>query len=103
MKLSISSYQFILKGCILFLFATKGHSCGLPERNIPLPVKELKGFKRLNIKHGGQENVKIDIAVKSLRYWDDSISAFVHPKGVYTLMIGASSVYIRMKKKIMIQ
>jgi len=85
------------------LFATKGHSCGLPERNIPLPIKELKGFKRLNIKHGGQENVKIDIAVKSLRYWDDSISAFVHPKGVYTLMIGASSVYIRMKKKIMIQ
>ena len=75
----------------------------LPERNIPLPIKELKGFKRLNIKHGGQENVKIDIAVKSLRYWDESISAFVHPKGLYTLMIGASSDDIRMTKKIMIQ
>ena len=75
----------------------------LPERNIPLPIKELKGFKRLNIKHGGQENVKIDIAVKSLRYWDESISVFVHPKGEYTLMIGASSVDIRMTKKIMIQ
>lgn len=75
----------------------------LPERNIPLPIKELKGFKRLNIKHGGQENVKIDIAVKSLRYWDEFISAFVHPRGEYTLMIGASSDDIRMTKKIMIQ
>jgi beta-glucosidase len=75
----------------------------LPERNVPLPIKELKGFKRLNIERGEKKNVKIDIAVKSLRYWDESISAFVHPKGEYTLMIGASSDDIRMTKKIMIQ
>ena len=103
MKLSISSYQFILKGCILFLFATKDHSCGLPERNIPLPIKELKAFNRLNIERGEKKNMQVDIALSSLRYWDESISAFVHPKGVYTLMIGASSDDIRMTKKIMIQ
>jgi hypothetical protein len=99
LKLSISSYQFILKGCILFLFATKGHSCGLPERNIPLPIKELKGFKRLNIERGEKKNVQVDIAQSSLRYWDESVSAFVNPKGAYTVMIGASSDDIRMKKK----
>ena len=75
----------------------------LPERNSSMPIKELKGFKRLNIKHGVQENVKIDVAASSLRYWDESISAFVHPKGLYTLMIGASSDDIRMTKKILIQ
>lgn len=75
----------------------------LPERNIPLPIKELKGFKRLNIERGEKKNVQVDIAQSSLRYWDESISAFVQPKGVYTLMIGASSDDIRMTKKIMIQ
>ena len=47
--------------------------------------------------------MEVDIALYSLRYWDESISAFVHPKGVYTLMIGTSSDDIRMTKKIMIQ
>jgi len=71
----------------------------LPARNIPMPIKELKGFKRLNIRRGDKQNVKIDIAASSLRYWDESVSAFVHPKGEYTLMIGASSDDIRITKK----
>ena len=75
----------------------------LPARNIPMPIKELKGFKRLNIKRGDKQNVQIDIAASSLRYWDESVSAFVHPKGEYTMMIGASSDDIRMTKKIMIK
>jgi beta-glucosidase len=75
----------------------------LPERNISMPIKELKAFKRLNIERGGQKNVRIDVAHSSLRYWDESVSAFVNPKGAYTVMIGASSDDIRMKKKIMIR
>ena len=75
----------------------------LPARNNPMPIKELKGFKRLSIKRGDEQNVKIDIALSNLRYWDDVVSTFVHPKGEYTLMIGASSDDIRMTKKIMIQ
>ncbi len=75
----------------------------LPERNIIMPIKELKAFKRLNIKQGSQKKVQVDIVASSLRYWDDALSGFVHPKGEYTLMIGTSSDDIRIKKKIMIQ
>jgi len=75
----------------------------LPETNISMPIKELKGFKRLNIKRGVQKNVQVDVLTSNLRYWDESVSAFVHPKGAYTLMVGASSDDIRMTKKIMIQ
>ena len=41
----------------------------LPERNISMPIKELKAFKRLNVKSGDQKNVKIDIARSSLLYF----------------------------------
>ena len=75
----------------------------LPERNTPMPIKELKGFKRLNIKRGDQQNVQIDIIASSFRYWDETVSAFVHPKGEYAFMIGASSDDIRMTKKFMIK
>ena len=58
-----------------------------PARNNPMPIKELKGFKRLSIKRGDEQNVKIDIALSNLRYWDDVVSTFVHPKGEYIKLV----------------
>ena len=75
----------------------------LPERNIFLPVKELKGFKRLNLKKGELQNVKIEIDKMKLRYWDETTSSFVHPTGEYEVMVGASSEDIRVRKKVNIK
>ena len=74
----------------------------LPERNIFLPIKELKGFKRLNLKNGQMQNVKIEIDKLKLRYWDETTASFVHPAGEYEVMVGASSEDIRVKKKVSI-
>jgi len=74
----------------------------LPERNISMPVKELKGFKRLNLKKGELQNVKIEIDKMKLRYWDETTSSFVHPKGEYEVMVGASSDDIRLIKKVIL-
>lgn len=71
----------------------------LPERNIFLPIKELKAFKRLNLKNGQMQNVKIEIDKLKLRYWDETTASFVHPAGEYEVMVGASSEDIRVKKK----
>jgi beta-glucosidase len=75
----------------------------LPERNILLPVKELKGFKRLNLKKGEMQNVKIEIDKLKLRYWDETTASFVHPTGEYDVMVGASSDDIRLRKKVNIR
>lgn len=70
----------------------------LPESDIPMPIKQLKGFKRKNILHGTTESFEIEIEKSQLRYWDEPRSKFVTPKGRYTFMVGASSDDIRLKK-----
>jgi beta-glucosidase len=75
----------------------------LPERNIFLPVKELKGFNRLSVKIGEKKKVTIKIDKLKLRYWDETSASFVHPTGEYEVMVGASSDDIRVRKKLSIK
>lgn len=72
----------------------------LPELNISLPVKQLKGFKRVHIKKAESSSVTIVIDKAQLRYWDTDQEKFIVPKGEYTIMIGASSNDIRLIQKI---
>jgi len=71
--------------------------------NLTLPIKQLKGFKRVSIKAGKTELVTIELDREQLRYWDESQSKFVTPKGSYTIMVGASSEDIRLTQTITIQ
>ena len=70
--------------------------------NLTLPIKQLKGFKRVNIKAGKTEFVTIELDREQLRYWDERQSKFVSPKGVYTIMVGASSEDIRLTQTIIL-
>ena len=72
----------------------------LPGQNIPMPIKQLKGFKRIFIKQGESKVLAIDIDKAQLRFWDEGQSKFVTPKGNYTIMVGASSDDIRLKQNI---
>ncbi len=67
----------------------------LPNADISLPLKQLKGFKRVAVAKGKTEKVEIVIPKNDLRYWDDTKGNFVTPKGKYMFMIGASSEDIR--------
>ena len=62
-----------------------------PETGTYMPIRQLKGFKRVTVAKGKTENVTIDIPVKELRYWDENSKAFVTPKGTYEIYVGASS------------
>ncbi len=72
----------------------------LPELNIPLPVKQLKGFTRIHLVKGQGKRVSLLVDKNQLRYWDDSQAKFTIPQGKFTIMIGASSEDIRLKQVI---
>jgi beta-glucosidase len=70
----------------------------LPDMNISLPIKQLKGFKRIFVSKGQTENVEILVQKSNLRYWNETTAGFEVPKGNYVFMIGASSEDIRLSK-----
>lgn len=68
----------------------------MPNLDIIMPMKQLKGFKRVHIKAGKTEKVVITVPKTELRYWDDGQKQFVVPTGEFVFMIGSSSTDIRM-------
>jgi len=72
----------------------------LPFLDIPTPIKQLKGFKRVTVKQGLTERVEVEIDKAQLLYWDESQSNFVTPKGSYTITVGASSEDIRLSRNV---
>ncbi len=62
-----------------------------PETGVYMPIKQLKGFKRVGIKKGATATVEIAIKKSDLRYWDEKTEQFVTPKGEYNIYVGASS------------
>lgn len=69
-----------------------------PETGVQMPIKQLRGFQRVNIPRGKSTEVSIDIPKKDLRYWNEEFGQFVTPKGTYNIMVGASSSDIRLNK-----
>jgi beta-glucosidase len=69
------------------------------QNNTVMPVKQLKGFKRVAVAKGKTQKVEVEIEKKELRYWDEARSAFVTPQGKYVFMVGASSDDIRLTKE----
>ncbi|HEY9000611.1 MAG TPA: glycoside hydrolase family 3 N-terminal domain-containing protein [Mucilaginibacter sp.] len=56
-----------------------------------MPIKELKGFKRVSITKGGEQSVTIKIPVKDLQKWDLKIHGWKTYPGDYKLVLGSSS------------
>jgi len=71
-----------------------------PETGTYMPIKQLKGFERVNIARGQKKAVNITIPKKELRYWDEQKRAFVTPSGQYTIMVGSSSERIHLQSHI---
>ncbi|MBQ8424338.1 MAG: glycoside hydrolase family 3 C-terminal domain-containing protein [Coprobacter sp.] len=73
-----------------------------PETGTYMPLKQLRGFKRVHIKKGKTSTVTISVPKKELRYWDEKSKEFVTPTGEYTFEIGSSSQDIRLEKTIVL-
>ncbi|MGO4290339.1 glycoside hydrolase family 3 N-terminal domain-containing protein [Chitinophaga sp. RAB17] len=68
-----------------------------------MPVKELKAFRRVLVKQGGQEVVQLEIPVAELQKWDLSKHAWKLYKGTYKINIGKSSADFVLTKELRIK
>ncbi|UCC17077.1 MAG: glycoside hydrolase family 3 C-terminal domain-containing protein [Dehalococcoidales bacterium] len=57
---------------------------------VPRPVKELKAFKRVNLKPDEAKNVELTVKAESLSFYNLDMKRVVEP-GVFKVMIGSSS------------
>jgi beta-glucosidase len=56
-----------------------------------MPIKELKGFKRVSISKGDEQSVTIKIPVKDLQKWDMKTHGWKTYPGNYKLILGGNS------------
>ena len=58
--------------------------------DVVLPRKELKAYRRVEVKAGERQTVTVDVPADAFRYYDRRMSYGMHD-GDYTVMIGTSS------------
>jgi len=66
--------------------------------SVPRPVKELKGFAKLDLKPGQKKTVSFKITKRHLSFYDVKTSSWVAEPGKFEVLIGASSRDIRLKR-----
>jgi beta-glucosidase-like glycosyl hydrolase len=59
------------------------------------PIKELRGFERINLKPGETKKVTFTLPTEKLAYYDGSIHGFVVKPGAFEVLAGSSSQDIR--------
>ena len=67
------------------------------------PLKSLVGFKRVSLKKGTSQMVKVRLPVSRFARWDAEAKVYRTHAGRYALQVGASSGDIRMEKEILIR
>lgn len=63
--------------------------------SIPRPVKELKGFKRIQLKPGEQRHIIFQLDSRQLAFYDENMELVLEP-GKFKVMVGSSSEDIRL-------
>jgi beta-glucosidase len=68
------------------------------ESSVPRPVKELKGFQKVDLDPGQSKSVLITLAKKDFSFWNPG--GWFAEKGTFVIHVGSSSKDIRLKKQI---
>ena len=75
---------------------------GLPSTAPGSPMRQLRGFEKVNIKPGASATVTFTLKNKDLSYWDTTAKAWTLPKGSVAVSVGASSRDIRLTGNIVV-
>jgi len=70
------------------------------ESSLPRPLKELKGFKKVNLKPGESKTVEIKLNKKAFSFWNPATKDWFAEKGKFIIHIGSSSQDIKLNKEI---
>lgn len=63
---------------------------GISDKEADRPIKQLKAFKRVALKSGQRQKVKLEIPFTELRYYDEGLKQFTNDKA-YNVFIGENS------------
>ena len=69
------------------------------ESSIERPLKELKGFKKIELKAKERATVSFEISKDDLSYYDENLHNWIAEKGEFKVLIGSSSRDIRLQEK----
>jgi beta-glucosidase len=70
---------------------------------VPRPVKELRGFARVNIAAGATRTVSFTLREREFAYWDTTRNAFYAQPDDYTVYVGSSSANLPLTGTITLQ
>jgi beta-glucosidase len=73
------------------------------DQKIFKPVKELKAFRKVLVPAGADTEVKMEIPVSDLAYYDEKLMKWVVISGSYKLIAGSSSKDLRASSLIKIE
>ena len=76
---------------------------GLDESQVIRPLKELKGFIKVELNPGESKAVHIPFDDKTFRYFNVKTDKWEVEKGNYTIFVGASSADIRLKENLSVE
>ncbi len=68
-----------------------------------MPIKELKGFKRVSVPKGGEQTVSIKIPVRELQKWDMKTHKWKVYQGTYKLVLGSNSRDEKLREAFMVK
>ena len=72
---------------------------GYENSKIDRPIKELKGFAKVNLLPNESKNVSINVNFKDLQYYDTTNNIWRLENILYNVYVGASSKNIKLKGK----
>ncbi len=64
---------------------------GNPTASVPRPLKELKGFARVELKPGETRRVTLSLDPRAMSFWDAATHAWKQEPGKYVVYVGRSS------------
>ncbi len=76
---------------------------GKPDSKVERPLKELKGFAKIEVEKGETKVISIPVKVKSFAYYDEGSQSWKTEKGSYMIYVGTSSDKIIKKLKVRIE
>jgi beta-glucosidase len=66
------------------------------EARVPVPIRQLKQFQRLNLEPGATQTVTLTLPAADLAFYDVDAKAWAVDPGQFEIMVGASSADIRL-------
>ena len=68
--------------------------------SVPRPVKELKGYARVQLGKGESKSVTVHLGKEAFAFYDVDIHDFRANAGKFSIMVGASAADIRLNAEV---